>query len=62
MEDGDAVPVTEVETTALETTAGNSTARLMRWATYASVSVATVLIITKFTAWLLTDSVSLLST
>ena len=62
MEDGDAVPVTEVETTALETTAGSSTARLMRWATYASVSVATVLIITKFTAWLLTDSVSLLST
>ena len=62
MEDGDAVPVTEVETTALKTTAGSSTARLMRWATYASVSVATVLIITKFTAWLLTDSVSLLST
>ena len=54
--------MTEVETTALETTAGSSTARLMRWATYASVSVATVLIITKFTAWLLTDSVSLLST
>ena len=54
--------MTEVETTALETTASSSTARLMRWATYASVSVATVLIITKFTAWLLTDSVSLLST
>ena len=38
------------------------TARLMRWATYASVSVAAVLIVTKFVAWVLTDSVSLLST
>ena len=38
------------------------TAQLMRWATYASVSVAAVLIVTKVVAWVLTDSVSLLST
>lgn len=38
------------------------TGRLMRWATYASVSIATTLIVIKFAAWLLTDSVSLLST
>jgi ferrous-iron efflux pump FieF len=37
-------------------------ARLMRLATYASVSVAGVLIIAKFGAWLATDSISLLST
>lgn len=37
-------------------------ARLMRLATYASVSVAVVLIVAKFAAWLATDSVSLLST
>jgi len=37
-------------------------ARLMRLATYASVSVALVLIVGKFAAWLLTDAVSLLST
>ncbi len=36
--------------------------RLMRWATYASVAVAGVLIIAKFYAWVVTDSVSLLST
>ncbi len=36
--------------------------RLMRLATYASVTVAVVLIVTKFAAWLLTDAVSLLST
>jgi len=38
------------------------TAQLMRWAPYASVSVAAVLIVTKVVAWVLTDSVSLLST
>jgi ferrous-iron efflux pump FieF len=38
------------------------TGRLMRWATYASVSIASTLIVIKFGAWLLTDSVSLLST
>jgi len=37
-------------------------ARLMRLASYASVSVAGILIAVKFAAWLLTDSVSLLST
>jgi ferrous-iron efflux pump FieF len=37
-------------------------ARLMRAATYASVAVAVVLIASKIFAWLLTDSVSLLST
>ncbi len=37
-------------------------ARLMRLATYASVSVACILIVAKVTAWLMTDSVSLLST
>jgi ferrous-iron efflux pump FieF len=34
----------------------------MRLATYASVTVASVLIVTKFAAWVMTDSVSLLST
>lgn len=38
------------------------TARLMRLATYASVGVASILIVAKFAAWLATDSVSLLST
>ena len=37
-------------------------ARLMRLATYASVAVASVLVATKFFAWVMTDSVSLLST
>jgi len=37
-------------------------AQLMRWATYASVSVACLLIGAKILAWLSTDSVSLLST
>ena len=37
-------------------------ARLMKAATYASVSVAGVLIAAKFTAWVMTDSVSMLST
>lgn len=37
-------------------------ARLMRAATYASVSVAVVLVVAKLAAWLVTDSVSLLST
>lgn len=36
-------------------------ARLMKRATYASVSVAALLIAVKFAAWVLTDSVSLLS-
>ncbi|MDA0304687.1 MAG: cation diffusion facilitator family transporter [Proteobacteria bacterium] len=37
-------------------------ARLMKLATYASVSVALVLIVSKFAAWLMTDAISLLST
>jgi ferrous-iron efflux pump FieF len=37
-------------------------AQLMRLATYASVGVACILIVTKFAAWVVTDSVSLLST
>ena len=37
-------------------------ARLMRLATYASVSVAAILIVAKFGAWLVTDSVAILST
>ncbi len=40
----------------------NEAGKLMRAAAIASVSVATILIITKFVAWLMTDSVSLLST
>ncbi|MFC1673055.1 cation diffusion facilitator family transporter [Pseudomonadota bacterium] len=36
--------------------------RLMRFATYAAVAVASSLIAVKFAAWLMTDSVSLLST
>ena len=35
--------------------------RLRRWATYASVSVASVLIAAKLLAYLLTESVSILS-
>jgi ferrous-iron efflux pump FieF len=46
-----------------EVPAGNSeTGRLMRQATYASVAVATILIGAKLFAYLMTDSVSLLST
>ena len=37
-------------------------ARLMQWATYASVSVASILVAAKFAAWVATDAVSLLST
>lgn len=36
--------------------------QLMRWATYASVTVACILIVGKLYAWTVTDSVSLLST
>jgi ferrous-iron efflux pump FieF len=38
-----------------------ATPRLMRWASIASMSVAAVLIVAKTAAWLLTDSVSMLS-
>src|SRR5437763_1436506 len=39
----------------------DATPRLMRWASIASMSVATVLIVAKTAAWLVTDSVSMLS-
>ena len=41
--------------------AGSSTAGLMRLATYASVTVASVLVVAKLGAWLSTESVSLLA-
>jgi len=37
-------------------------AKLMRWATYASVTTAIILIIVKILAWFVTDSVSVLAT
>ena len=37
-------------------------AKLMRWATYASMSVAILLILTKAVAWIMTGSVSLMAT
>ncbi|CAA7624996.1 Cation-efflux pump FieF [Candidatus Terasakiella magnetica] len=40
----------------------HSAARLMRWATYASTFTAALLIAVKLTAWVMTDSVALLST
>jgi len=39
-----------------------NTAKLMRWATYASVSTAILLIVVKLIAWFITDSVSILAT
>jgi ferrous-iron efflux pump FieF len=43
-------------------TPSDETARLMRLATYASVAVASSLVLVKLAAWLYTDSISLLST
>ena len=43
-------------------TPSRESARLLRLATYASVSVALFLVAAKFAAWLATDSISLLST
>ena len=43
-------------------TSPQETARLLRLATYASTSVALVLIVAKLVAWGLSDSVSLLAT
>ena len=37
-------------------------AKLMRWATYASVTTAIILIIAKIIAWFMTDSVSIMAT
>ena len=53
---------TETEMTEKTRLAPEKAARLMKLATYASVSVASVLIVTKFAAWLMTDAVSVLST
>lgn len=53
---------TETETTEMPRLAPEKAARLMKLATYASVTVASVLIVSKFAAWLMTDAVSLLST
>jgi len=39
-----------------------SQAQLMRWATYASTATASILILTKLVAWVLTDSVSIMAT
>jgi len=47
--------------TALSMIQGRATDRLRRWATYASVAVALLLISVKFAAWLETGSVALLS-
>ena len=38
------------------------TAKLMRWATYASVATASILIVAKLVAWFITDSISILAT
>ncbi|MDQ6975258.1 MAG: cation diffusion facilitator family transporter [Mariprofundaceae bacterium] len=40
----------------------DETKRLMRWATWASVSVASLLILAKLLAWFITDAVSVLAT
>ena len=40
----------------------SNAANLMRWATYASVTTAIILIIAKVFAWFVTDSVSILAT
>lgn len=50
------------EQSATQGPASAEAGRLMRLATYASVGVAATLIVAKFAAWLITDSVSLLST
>ena len=43
-------------------TMSSHNAKLMRWATYASMSVAIILILTKVVAWIMTGSVSLMAT
>lgn len=40
----------------------SNNAKLMRWATYASVATALILIVAKVIAWLMTDSVSIMAT
>ncbi len=58
----DATPAAEHQTTNATRLPPAHAARLMRLATYASVSVASILVVSKFAAWLMTDAVSLLST
>ena len=48
--------------TGIRQTSLEETARLLRLATYASISVAVTLIVAKLIAWGLSDSVSLLAT
>lgn len=65
MDDGAVIPLSivhEQKEAAKPEHPVNEAGKLMRAAAIASVSVATILIITKFFAWLMTDSVSLLST
>ena len=58
----DQIAASQAATVAAVGGQNSDAARLMRIATYASVAVALVLIGVKFTAWTLTESVSLLST
>ena len=51
-----------MDTTSPQNTVPTETARLLRLATYASVSVAVILIVVKLIAWGRSDSVSLLAT
>lgn len=50
------------ERTAVSVNAGTARGDLMRWATYAAVAVATLLIVAKLGAWVATGSVALMST
>ena len=47
--------------TSINLESSNQMAKLMRLATYASVTVAAILVVVKIGAWLATESVSLLS-
>ena len=54
--------MTEIETTISGTMTKEKQAQLMRLATYASASVAFILIIAKLVAWMWSDSITLLAT
>ena len=54
--------MSETKATKSDTVDEAQKGRLMRLATYASLSVASILIVSKFAAWMMTDSVSILST
>ncbi len=45
----------------MSATPRDNTVRLMKWATYASVATAVILIVAKLAAWLWTDSISILA-